>query len=193
MRLPCVLVVAAIGCAYPVRPPQIAVAPLAVVSGSVTHPGDGSPVVGALVSVDDSAHSARTDASGRFTIAGLDRGTHWLYVEHDGFSPVYLPDVNIVSDTMRASLQMHPYPNPHLSARGDPTPLFITYHGQDSVWASIGEPRDTVDFSRVMSVSIYKGRLADGTVGGSRVERFGPSAFAGVVLIRLRASVVSPK
>jgi len=54
------------------------------ITGKVTTAGN-SPIVGAFISIDDSAPAAQTDAHGDFRIAGVAPGSHLLRVRRSGY------------------------------------------------------------------------------------------------------------
>ena len=64
--------------------PDLAGQTVGEITGKVTTVAD-SPIVGAFISIDDSAPAAQTDAEGNFRIGGVAAGNHILHVRRSGY------------------------------------------------------------------------------------------------------------
>jgi Carboxypeptidase regulatory-like domain len=80
------LIVAAVPSGSPASAQQGAVGDSAVLTGQVGNKADGTPIVGAQVSLPALNRTATTDSAGRFRLGGLPAGAQSLHIRRVGFA-----------------------------------------------------------------------------------------------------------
>jgi hypothetical protein len=92
-----------------------------------------------------STDSAVTGADGRYVLRGVPQGVVVLKVRRDGYADVLFPDFQLVSDTLRFSVQLHAAPPTRISARnGRPEPIVAIRFAADSAEIRLGGAGNSV-------------------------------------------------